>query len=653
MLFGAPTQTKNTVDVIANAFSNSTPADANKGIYDIDTEVFGPPFDIDNNPHIFLFILNIRDAYYYDSSVGVYTGGYHSAWNSQIGKHSNQCEMFYLDANPGDLLSEAGLADANATIAHEFQHMIQAAAHQLKGGGALDQETFYDEGCSETASVICGYPGRNSQYYLNETNIKLGTWRDGDDDAASDVLHDYERAFRFMLYGYEQYGSELLTAFTTATNATGTPLIGKTAFVKALNGMSTPLTFPQYLEDWFLASVIDDASVDPKWNFNEGIIKKVPGDIINPGSTGSYDIAAGGAQVLTVSTGSNITVNFTTPNPYAPSYVTVKAIKDFGSTMEVVDVELNTDIAFTDFGTAYSKIQFVIYSTAENSAFEVQYSVTGTGGGPVGPTELSYDENAPLGSFNDVRNGDQAAVEFGGVAGTRLKSVKVALRNDGDIDARVYKYTGTVADPLGDPLCDKFTVTGITTPDDPYPDPWTNWVEIDMSSQGISTENDFIISFEYTGGNKVMVTSKDGKNYSHSISYDSREQSWVYYVSNDNDITYLYMIRAVVESTSATGVEEEEIIPVYYKLSQNYPNPFNPTTNISYTIPESGNVSLRIYDVLGKLVNTLVDNEVSSGSHQITWNGKDANGVSVASGMYFYTIKANNFIQTKKMMLIK
>lgn len=92
-----------------------------------------------------------------------------------------------------------------------------------------------------------------------------------------------------------------------------------------------------------------------------------------------------------------------------------------------------------------------------------------------------------------------------------------------------------------------------------------------------------------------------------------------------------------------------EVLPGEYKLSQNYPNPFNPATVINYTVPEQANVTIKIYDVLGSEVATLLNNvEVAAGSYDVTF---DASRLS--SGIYFYTLNAGNFIQTKKMTLIK
>ena len=94
-------------------------------------------------------------------------------------------------------------------------------------------------------------------------------------------------------------------------------------------------------------------------------------------------------------------------------------------------------------------------------------------------------------------------------------------------------------------------------------------------------------------------------------------------------------------------VIEQSTIPEAYTLMQNYPNPFNPTTTIRYDLPKSANVSLKIYNILGQLVATLVDERKEAGHYQVRWNA------NVASGIYFYRLHAEEFVQTKKMILLR
>jgi phosphodiesterase/alkaline phosphatase D-like protein len=95
------------------------------------------------------------------------------------------------------------------------------------------------------------------------------------------------------------------------------------------------------------------------------------------------------------------------------------------------------------------------------------------------------------------------------------------------------------------------------------------------------------------------------------------------------------------------------LIPTEYALDHNFPNPFNPETTLRYAIPNAGFVTLSIYNVLGQEVVRLVDSEQMPGFYAMSWNGKDASGQTVASGVYLYRIQAGDFHQTHKMMLLK
>ncbi|MBS1550567.1 MAG: S8 family peptidase [Bacteroidetes bacterium] len=118
-------------------------------------------------------------------------------------------------------------------------------------------------------------------------------------------------------------------------------------------------------------------------------------------------------------------------------------------------------------------------------------------------------------------------------------------------------------------------------------------------------------------------------------------------VSGFGNNLYLDNICKVNGTTGISGSLNTEI-PGEYSLSQNYPNPFNPVTNVEFVIPKFGLVSLKIYDILGKEVATLVNENLQPGTYKYNFDASN-----LASGVYFYRIKAGDFIQTKSMMLLK
>ncbi|RJP67687.1 MAG: T9SS C-terminal target domain-containing protein [Ignavibacteriales bacterium] len=112
-----------------------------------------------------------------------------------------------------------------------------------------------------------------------------------------------------------------------------------------------------------------------------------------------------------------------------------------------------------------------------------------------------------------------------------------------------------------------------------------------------------------------------------------------------NEINFYY--------SSTTGVEDEENLLTTFKLYQNYPNPFNPTTKIKYSVPsnvnhQTSNISLKVYDALGRKVATLVNEEKPAGEYEVQFDGS-----GLTSGIYFYQLKAGDYVETKKLILIK
>jgi len=116
------------------------------------------------------------------------------------------------------------------------------------------------------------------------------------------------------------------------------------------------------------------------------------------------------------------------------------------------------------------------------------------------------------------------------------------------------------------------------------------------------------------------------------------------------------------DSTLPSDVEEEEgqVLAKFSILEQNYPNPFNSSTTIPFTVhgkqkTENGPIptTLKIYNIRGQLVKTLVDEELNPGEYKVSWDGENTQGKEVASGVYFYRLKTGEFVQTQKMVLIR
>ena len=95
------------------------------------------------------------------------------------------------------------------------------------------------------------------------------------------------------------------------------------------------------------------------------------------------------------------------------------------------------------------------------------------------------------------------------------------------------------------------------------------------------------------------------------------------------------------------------MIPDVFVLHQNYPNPFNPVTTLCYDLPEDGLVNITIYDTMGRIVKTLINDQQIAGFKLLQWNAANDGGSPVSTGLYLYMIQAGDFRQTKKMILLK
>ena len=151
----------------------------------------------------------------------------------------------------------------------------------------------------------------------------------------------------------------------------------------------------------------------------------------------------------------------------------------------------------------------------------------------------------------------------------------------------------------------------------------TNWLSIDSVAQNIVTYTDTNLS-----GNKV---------YYYRI--------YAYNTAGNSD----YSNVALDTTFNPVGIISGEVpIPANYSLNQNYPNPFNPTTQINYYVPQNSYITLKVYDLLGQEVITLFEGMRAMGNYAATFDGSE-----LSSGMYLYRLNAENFMQTKKLILTK
>ena len=161
------------------------------------------------------------------------------------------------------------------------------------------------------------------------------------------------------------------------------------------------------------------------------------------------------------------------------------------------------------------------------------------------------------------------------------------------------------------------------------------------------------VKLEYTTNNVIfwtqIIDSIPGSSgyYNWTIPNTPSTQCRVR-VRDASSLSLQDMSDSVFTIITSTNISENNSILTKYKLSQNYPNPFNPTTKISYSLPKSSLVQLKIYNLLGQEITTLVNEEKAAGNYEVNYDA-----INLPSGVYFYKIQAGSFIETKEMILLK
>jgi hypothetical protein len=153
-------------------------------------------------------------------------------------------------------------------------------------------------------------------------------------------------------------------------------------------------------------------------------------------------------------------------------------------------------------------------------------------------------------------------------------------------------------------------------------------------------------------GANAVVSLATPEFMTEPVTHTSRGRSWFAWVDPRENGLQIYESNLLYLPTDVD--DPDGTLPTEFALAQNYPNPFNPSTTIEFSLPRAAQVSLVIFNLLGQNVATLADHDLySSGTHSVQWDGRDNSGQATASGVYFYRLTAGDFIEQKKMMLLK
>ena len=266
-----------------------------------------------------------------------------------------------------------------------------------------------------------------------------------------------------------------------------------------------------------------------------------------------------------------------------------KRSSDGGASWEA-DTRLtnNSDFSFNPSIALFDSVVHIVWFDNRDGNFEIYYKRSTNSG-------LNWEADKRL--TNNAGNSENPTISVSG------SIVNIVWRDDRDSNSEIYYKRST--------------------------DGGTNWEEDTRLTNNISSSEAPSIS---GSGSSV-----------HVVWNENRDGNWEIYYKNN-------------PSGNATAVENIiSELPVVYNLAQNYPNPFNPSTKIRYSIPsvtlsgvEGSRVQLKVFDVLGNEIATLVNEEKPAGSYEVNFNSSQ-----LSSGIYFYKLEAGNFVEAKKMILLK
>ncbi len=260
--------------------------------------------------------------------------------------------------------------------------------------------------------------------------------------------------------------------------------------------------------------------------------------------------------------------------------------------------------------------------------------------------ELAYDDGAPdmsifetdanwgiLNRLTAPSNSSLANIEFyyGGDNSSGSGSFKIKIYDDG-------------GNKPGNLLLNSNPIT-------PQSGAKDFWFPISTGSLNLNVSGDFYVGIYYDGTNQPLIGADTTAINGRAWEWDDTNQNWI----NLNSSSYFpvtLLMRATVNTLTAVH-EIDNKIPEDFILSQNYPNPFNPSTTIKYALPKESNVSLKVFDILGKEVASLVDETQHAGTYNVEWKGINNRGENLTSGIYLYKLSVNGKSFTRKMLFVK
>ncbi len=490
----------------------------NKGILVNELEIFGEVPDVDKNGKLFVLLIDVRDGYEPGVSE-TYVAGYFDPLDQNKNK-GNYSDIIYIDTNPANTNDKSTLS----VVAHELQHLIHYNYD-------VDEDTWLNEGLSELAPRILGFPVRSFAPFLHDTNRPLNNF--------DDSITDYTKVALWTFYFYKRFGIDMIK-----------PLVKeKTNSLQSYEEVLKDFGFSgikkeDLLKDWFIANLINDPSLeDGKYGYGNAVIPEVLSDHFSANFTQGENISdelySTAAEYIQFYSGKDISFEMT--HAFSSQFC-VALIKHATNPEIMISEPCPSPFSFSDslFGITYEKITFIPFSTSIKSSPETTdftYSASGKGG--YEEEEIAYDGDSV--SFYIDLSDYEAAEKFTLLSeDSRLAAIKFNVNKDSPVTIKVYSSL------YGSPLA----VYNNVVPDGGT---WTrfNFDEDILSETSTSfalsiSSNDNSLGYSHTGRGQGRAYLNAGDGFQNLSEF-----------TTNNGVTLKgdWLIRAVIQKPVVTPAE--------------------------------------------------------------------------------------------------
>jgi len=653
-----------------------------QGIIQNNQDIFGPPPDVDGDGVLDVLVMDIRDGW--DPAIGgSFTLGFFDPVNLT---GQNLADIIHLDSFPG--ITDAKnvkfrFGRPEQVLAHEHQHLIYSNVN--KGFDI----PFTNEGLSTWAEMQNGYfpPITGGPTYLefeDEWTRPLLGWRQG----GGPFLEDYQRGGLFTTYVADRIGVVNTGALAR------TVFRGADAYQAVLSAQG--LELKDVVVEFHVANLINDRSLGEAYGYATPMFQllRVPfvpvidGTLSNSSDEVTKGIGQGGSQYLIWENVADFSL-FVSEKNGRPELIRPLVVleKEIGLP-EIQLVEMEGEGAF--FRGNYVRISLIIphIDILDWDPTAVPQDAT--------PPRALVGFSAEWRDFESLIQVEEIAYDTGNVAQLTVDGQDVNLFLLDESSMKANRFEVPVDGTLNSVLIDQPYQTdlgGVGIPlDSPRDYELVVWDEsqdglpgnelyskvvTDLSLSGIQafifhtidlTEDAnqlsalppiVFIGVRNTGPDENyfhMTISEYAPDNSPSYVFDDALGGWTAFsglcIASCDDVDledYVHPIRArFVIDSGPTAADDDYELPVEIGLEQNYPNPFNPITSIRFTLPNASDVSLRVFDLLGREVDTLVDELLPGGQHEVQFDAS-----SLASGIYIYKLESASESLTRTMTLLK